>query len=112
MFRRLILPLLVLTFILTACGGEAQTQVEEDSVQEAAPAPQATHTEAPPMETPVLVAEEEPVTVKLVSECTIVSSSPLEADSQYVDLFGVTEADWVSGPDTAALTIVEYGDYQ
>ncbi len=60
MFRRLILPLLVLTFILTACGGGAQNQGEEDSVQETAPAPQATPTEPPPLETPLLLAEKKP----------------------------------------------------
>ncbi len=111
MFKRFLIPLLVLTFLLAACGGEVQTQVTEATAPEVVSTPEATHTQPPPTETPVLVADEEPLTVELVSECTIVSSS-MESESPYVELFGVTEADWVSGPDTAALTIVEYGDYQ
>ncbi|RME07132.1 MAG: hypothetical protein D6803_04725 [Anaerolineae bacterium] len=46
-----------------------------------------------------------------VSECTLVSALP-EAPSEFEALFAVTAEDWVDGPDTAALTIVEYGDFQ
>ncbi|MBC8505557.1 MAG: hypothetical protein ISR58_00545 [Anaerolineales bacterium] len=110
------LPLLfILVFLLAACGGEIPTQVIEDAAQEAVAAPEATHTQLPPTETPVQVTEEvvieEPEPVELVSECTLVSS-PMSPESQYAELFAVTDDDWVSGPDDAALTIVEYGDYQ
>jgi len=101
---------LVLAFLLTACGGEVPTQDVEDSVQEADTAPEAVETETLPTETPNLV-EEEPAPLEFVSECTLVSS-PMDSETPYADLFAVTERDWVLGPDTAALTIVEYGDYQ
>jgi len=111
MYKRFLTPLLVLAFFLAACSGEVPTQDAEDTVQEVGPAPQATHTEPPPTETPALVVEEELAPVELVSECTIVSA-PMDPESPYADLFAVTDDDWISGPETAALTIVEYGDYQ
>ncbi|MEN7974152.1 MAG: hypothetical protein ABFR47_10010, partial [Verrucomicrobiota bacterium] len=49
--------------------------------------------------------------VELGSGCTLTSSES-ETPSEFVELFGVTENDWVKGPETAALTIVEYGDFQ
>jgi PBP1b-binding outer membrane lipoprotein LpoB len=111
MKKRFLIPLFALTLFLAACSGETPPQEAEDTVQEVAPAPQATDTDIPPTEAPTLATEEEVVPVELVSECTIVSA-PMDPDSPYADLFAVTENDWVIGPETAALTIVEYGDYQ
>ena len=118
MQKRFIPLLFVLAFLLAACGGETPTQAEEAAVQEAVTAPEATHTQPPaPTETAVPVTEEvvaeaeEPELVELASECTLVSS-PMSPESQYAELFAVTDDDWVLGPDDAALTIVEYGDYQ
>ena len=114
MQKRFVPLLLVLAFLLAACGGETPTQVEEAPAQEAVTAPKATHPQPPaPTETAVQVftEAEEPEPVELVSECTLVSS-PMSPESQYAELFAVTEDDWVFGPDDAALTIVEYGDYQ
>ncbi len=116
MYKRFLIPLLVLAFLLAACGGEAPTQAGETSAQEAPPTPEATHTQPPPTqppptETPALAAEEEPTPAKFVSECTMVSA-PMDPETPYADIFAVTDDDWVLGPETAALTIVEYGDYQ
>ncbi|MBM3144771.1 MAG: hypothetical protein FJ010_07335 [Chloroflexi bacterium] len=111
MFTRIIPILLIIPVLMAACGGEAPTRGAEATVQEAISAPQATHTKVPPTETPALVPEEESVPSGLVSECTIVSS-PMDPESPFEEFFAVTETDWVSGPETATLTIVEYGDFQ
>lgn len=56
-----------------------------------------------------------PPTIKpapeLVSECTVVSSLPGH-DDEIPDVFVVKEDDWVIGPEDAAITIIEYGDFQ
>ncbi len=114
MRNNFLIPILVLVFLLAACGGETQTQVSEDAVQKIDAAPEAVDAETLPTETPIQVTEEvaeEPVPVEFASECTLVSS-PMDPETPYADLFAVTERDWVIGPETAALTIVEYGDYQ
>jgi len=47
----------------------------------------------------------------LVSECTLISSSK-DQDSDQADFFTVTEDDWTFGPEDAAVTLIEYGDFQ
>ncbi len=106
MFKRtyvLLLPLLI-----AACSGEA-----EPTSSAVLPAPTETVAVAAlPSPSPVVEPSSTPESnVEFVSECTLVSSLP-EAPSEFAELFGITGGDWVDGPDTAALTIVEYGDFQ
>ena len=44
-------------------------------------------------------------------ECTLVGDQPA-APAELVAIFEVKEDDWVQGPETAAVTIVEYSDFQ
>lgn len=46
-----------------------------------------------------------------VSECTLVSSLP-DAPQEYAEIFSIREDDWVTGPEDAAITLIEYGDFQ
>ena len=48
---------------------------------------------------------------QLVSECTLVSSLP-DPPQEYAELFSVQEDDHVLGPEDAAITLIEYGDFQ
>ena len=48
---------------------------------------------------------------QLFSECTLVSSLP-DPPQEYAELFSVREDDWVTGPEDAAITLIEYGDFQ
>ncbi len=118
MFRKLFVPLLIFPLIVAACGGEQPTALEAAPTTEVDTATQVVATEILPSEVSSeeanpteTVAAAELVPAEFASECTLVSSVP-EPSDQYAELFAVTESDWVYGPETAALTIVEYGDFQ
>jgi hypothetical protein len=48
---------------------------------------------------------------QLVSECTLVSSLP-DPTQEYAEIFSIREDDWVIGSEDAAITLIEYGDFQ
>jgi len=115
MKKRLLIFALLLTFLLAACGGVETSQ----GVTPTSPPPESTAETVDPGTDPIATNEPikvgestvpEPMTT-LGNGCTLTSSEP-EASEEYALLFGVTENDWVKGPETAALTIVEYGDFQ
>ncbi|MBE9524460.1 MAG: hypothetical protein IMY76_05140 [Chloroflexi bacterium] len=107
MKKRLLLFTILFSFLLTACNAEAETtEVVVPDTPTSVPVPTATLETVETGEFTVPV----PMTT-LDNGCTLTSSVP-EAPQEYVELFGVTENDWVKGPETAALTIVEYGDFQ
>ncbi len=104
MFKRI--SILFMPLVIAACAGKA-----EPTSSAAPPAPtEVVATSPAPSPSPAVAAATEGA-VDFVSECTLVSSLP-EAPSEFAELFGVTAGDWVDGPETAALTIVEYGDFQ
>jgi hypothetical protein len=122
MTKRLIVFLILALFLLGACSGAEQVAVSENSE---------TNTESQPTE--AVFSEDEPteavpteikpteaaasdsgsgVSISGVQmECTLVSDQP-DAPAEFVELFGVTEDDWAKGSETAAVTFVEYGDFQ
>ena len=93
------LIVLVITLFLSACGEIIVTPTEEvSSIQP----------------TEILLtkpAEEVPPDTIRLSECTVVSSLP-EPSTEFVELFTVNANDWVTGPEDAAVTLIEYGDFQ
>jgi hypothetical protein len=112
MSRRFLIPLtiLMLPILITACGGESPTPTEQATVTETVTQPPATATEAP-----VTPTEESPeaetVSGPFGSECVLASSVP-EPPAEFVERFGPKEDDWSIGPEDAAVTIIEYGDFQ
>ncbi len=124
---KLILLVLVL-LTLTACIGAERVAVETatETLPKEIPTERPTETNAvtakgettPTAEiTPQDEAEkmeiEEPQEIgeQPVSECTLVSSLP-DPPQQFAELFSVQEDDWVIGPEDAAITLIEYGDFQ
>ncbi|MBN1669248.1 MAG: hypothetical protein JW862_19300 [Anaerolineales bacterium] len=98
-----LLPLLA--FLLVACSSPA------DPVETAIP-PQTLVTDAAtPLPTQVATNEPRPPINRLTSECTLVSSLP-DTPPAYAQLFALQESDWTKGPADAAVTIIEYSDFQ
>lgn len=113
--KRLLVLMILILFLLAACSGNGQTQVTDVPApeKESEPTSEPTKvepTKIEPTEEPSGASANQPATGPQM-ECTLVSDQP-EAPAELVAIFGVTENDWVKGPDTAAVTFVEYSDFQ
>ena len=107
--KRLFVLLILLMLVLAACtGAEVDASLAEPpgGVSEA---PMAETIEVKP--TATSAPTEKVVYEGPQMECTLVSNQQ-EAPEELVSILSVKENDWVSGPETAAVTIVEYSDFQ
>ena len=116
MSKRILIFIMLLPLVLAGCQGEAEPTAEDTAVPTVAPVlPTATLEPVPSETIPPLSAghqgPEPPALQGLTSDCTLVSSMP-DPPEELATLFAETEDDWVSGLDTATVTIVEYGDFQ
>ena len=115
--RKRFLGLLVLiVLLLSACSAAEQVPASETSTPTAEPQPTQTAIikEDPTETSPTETAASAPGGIskgRAEMECTLVSDQP-DAPAEYVAIFGVKENDWVKGPENAAVTFVEYGDFQ
>ncbi len=97
-----VLPLLLLAaVVLTACGGQS-TATKWASTSTKAAAPAATATAVQPTAVPT------PTVTPLPNGCQTVSLLP-EPDPAFPD---VAKSDWVKGPASAKITILEFSDFQ
>jgi len=105
MLNKIPLLLMSLAFLLTACQGA--TQIAPDPTAGEIPpdtllaptwtsAPAATSTGGPAGE----------------AACTVISPQPTAGPTEQSLFPPVSDADWVRGPDSAAVTITEYSDFQ
>jgi hypothetical protein len=110
--KRLLVFFILILLLLAACSGAEPASVSDDSAPEAQPQPtEMEPTEAEPTKISAPKSDGDVAPAGLQMECTLVSNQP-EAPAELAALFGVTDDDWVQGPETAALTIVEYSDFQ
>jgi hypothetical protein len=94
--------LLLLSFLLAACRGASETEVDAT----APPAETSVPTQQPQANTP----RPSPVASGTLASCTVVSQPD---NSEIEELFPpVSEEDWVKGPADARVTIMEYSDFQ
>lgn len=106
MRKRLLVPLMLIPLLLAACSAARPAAVgDEPAPAVAAPA------EAEPAQPDPTAASAPQAATGPEMECTLVSNGS-NAPAELVAIFGVTEDDWVHGPETAAVTIVEYSDFQ
>jgi hypothetical protein len=118
MKRLLYTGIISFLIFLAACLPANQTATElpevvpltETPEGESSPSEEVLPTEASsapssPTDEPVIFGEP-------MAGCTVVSLIP-EANPTEVSLFpSIGDSDWVKGPESAAVTIVEYGDFQ
>ena len=112
MINKILFLFFALALLLTACQGREATG--EPPASEAAPAVTADSfaTSQAPADQPTgsPAAASTAGQVKAAS-CTVVSTVPTPGPTEQSLFPPVGEADWVHGPDTAEVTIIEYGDF-
>jgi hypothetical protein len=122
MTKRLFVLLILTFFLLAACNGEEQSPIAESPTpkteslpEQAAPVDEKPTETTPVEETSTDLADSKSggsdAAAGMQMECTLVSDQP-DAPAELVAIFGVTEDDWVKGSDSAAVTFVEYSDFQ
>ena len=122
--------LLVITLTLAACGGATTTPAAEEEAAEASPTeaqvddgdtpePEAVAQNTPttevaePTATEAVEAEEEAEATPQQAAQTAsepATCAPLEIPDSLIS--SATDEDWAKGPATAAVTVIELGDFQ
>lgn len=114
MFKKIMVGMFfIVALVLTACGGTSETEVAPTVVEEelATIAPQETPSPTP---TSQAVTTEDGGEPDSAAEPSCVPNAPKPTPSaEAIELFGPDpETDWIKGPQNAAVTILEYGDFQ
>jgi len=115
MRKTFLMLFLLIATLLAACQSSAPTESVAEPTQVANTQPPAITTEpteaAAAQATPTL--EEVAVEGSLVRmTCTVESRDPTPGPTEASIFPPVSESDWVQGPDTAEVTIIEYSDFQ
>ncbi len=99
--RRIVLIFIIIaTFMLGACS----SQVPQKATPPATPPPATPSPSLPPASTS---------SAELASAgCTVQSPFPTPGPTEQSLFPPAGENDWVSGPDSAAMTLLEYSDFQ
>jgi len=91
--------LFVVTLLLVGCIPQVQTT------------PTATATKTHPAPTAVLTVPTE-ATLSIASDCTVITRKPTPGPTAESVIPPVSDTDWVKGPASAKVTIIEYSDFQ
>ncbi|HZD58622.1 MAG TPA: hypothetical protein VE136_17950 [Anaerolineales bacterium] len=109
--RRFLAFIIPLSWLLAACQGAAVTEVlDTPPAATAQPTPSAT-VQTLPTATPSGQARSV-ATPSARAQCTAVSRQPTPGPTEQSLFPPASTSDWVEGPDTASVTIIEYSDFQ
>ena len=110
-----LISFILLSLVLAACQSTTPT-VDVDSTakvadtQPAADTPTQAEVSEPTATKGVEVAPDSGALVR--TRCTVESRDPTPGPTEQSLFEPVTESDWIRGPDSAAVTIIEYSDFQ
>lgn len=111
MTKRTLLFLILATLGLAAC----QSPVEGEEVASTIDASRVpTDTVKPAVSTDEVTASIEATSEEIITlaKCTVETRDPTPGPTEQSIFAPVSASDWVSGPDTAAVTIIDYSDFQ
>jgi len=92
---------------LVACQSAA-TELPAEPTTESPVEPDTASTELPPLPEVSATPDSEQATDQAEANCTVVSRQPTPGPTEPL----VTDNDWTQGPDDAAVTFIEYSDFQ
>lgn len=111
MLRRFLTVIIPLGWLLAACQGAPVTEAPDTPLAATPqPTPSATVRRIPTA-TPSTQARSA-ATPSAQAQCTAVSRQPTPGPTEKSLFPPASASDWVEGPDTAAVTIIEYSDFQ
>jgi hypothetical protein len=103
MLKKIIVLMVILSVFLAACQSAASEPTAESPVE-----PETTSTDLPPLPEVSPTPGSEQATEQAEANCTVVSRQPPAGSTEPL----VTDNDWTQGPDDAAVTFIEYSDFQ
>jgi hypothetical protein len=109
--KRFLIPAILLALLLGACQGNApaSTEAASSTTIEAYAATQPSGESSTSATEPAAAETQAPGTS---TGCTVVSPQPTPGPTEQSLFPPVSDQDWVMGPETASITIIEYGDFQ
>ena len=111
MVKKIVVLLIVLSVFMVACSS-AGTELPTDPTTGSPVETEAASTE--PAELPEVSPTSESVlaTEQAEANCTVVSRQPTPGPTEQSLVPAVSDEDWTHGSDDAAVTFIEYGDFQ
>jgi hypothetical protein len=113
MLRKSWILVLLLVLALVGCGGAAPVETAQVSSE---PYASATGTSQPATAAPVATQTQATASQATGSQalagCTVVSPQPTPGPTEESIFPSVSDQDWTQGPDSATVTLLEYGDFQ
>ena len=108
MLKKIVVLLIVLSVFMAACSSAA-TELAADPTTGSPVETEAASTALPEVSP---TSESGQATEQAEANCTVVSRQPTPGATEQSLVPAVSDDDWTHGSDDAAVTFIEYGDFQ